>query len=843
MAINPSLPAAEPLKRVETARPRLRLFLVGGTEASAFTLPPDLAQTYDLALAQVESATEAVTGDERNAHPGDLTILLYGSYDLARRLEALVEPVLAGRGEIAFAPRALGSKNLRSLALSLAFWPLREHFNPRHQSFALKDEALGRLDLPAAGASLALAILVQGSALKAIAAQIPPEAEPASARPASWHGVASEIRRAAELSGALISYGTAARFSAVGLIAMAVDLTIFKSLLLAHFGLSAAHITSFVVSALINFQLNARWTFKKAGRREGGARIRQYLRFFAIALMALTLRGGFLGLATDLFGLPPLIGILFGIAAAAGVTFLGNAFFVFPTREIRTALPWRIGAVGALAFSLLLRLVYIGQAPLLPEEAYYWEYARHLALGYLDHPPMVAWTTALSTFLLGTNEFALRLPALCAGGLTMLATYFYARDLYGKSAALVSVLLLASLPYFFGAALILSPDAYLTAAWAGALLFLERALLKEQRSAWIGAGLCLGLGMLSKYTIALLGPAALLFVLIEPRSRRWLARPEPYLGVLLAALLFAPVVIWNAEHHWASFVFQGSRRMEEAFSFGLPALILDILALLTPFGAAAAVLSFVRPGKTGEAATRRRRFEAVLVLVPLAVFFAFSLTHEVKPNWTGPLWLALLPAIANQVLPRENQPAAGFSRALRLSWKPLLAALFILYGGMFHYMTLGLPGIGYSKSLHGLPVSWPSVVREVTADGAALAREGHGEPLYVGLDKYDFASEIAFYARREGKDVTVAGAGLFGANGLMYDYWRDAGTPIGRTLVLLGFHARDLEIPAIARHCTRLGPVSQHRARRHGKSAGRYFQRLCFGYRRAPAAGLSQPRG
>jgi len=71
--------------------------------------------------------------------------------------------------------------------------------------------------------------------------------------------------------------------------------------------------------------------------------------------------------------------------------------------------------------------------------------------------------------------------------------------------------LVAILPIFFGFGLVMTPDAPLTACWAGALYFLYCALIHEQRHAWIGAGICLGLGMLSKYTIALLGPTTFCF--------------------------------------------------------------------------------------------------------------------------------------------------------------------------------------------------------------------------------------------------------------------------------------------------------------------------------------------
>ena len=73
------------------------------------------------------------------------------------------------------------------------------------------------------------------------------------------------------------------------------------------------------------------------------------------------------------------------------------------------------------------------------------------------------------------------------------------------------------------------------------------------------AGLFAGLAMLSKYHGALLFAGAGLFVLLSPRQRFWLATPWPYLAGLVALAVFSPVLIWNAQHHWVSFLFQGAR--------------------------------------------------------------------------------------------------------------------------------------------------------------------------------------------------------------------------------------------------------------------------------------------
>ena len=164
---------------------------------------------------------------------------------------------------------------------------------------------------------------------------------------------------------------------------------------------------------------------------------------------------------------------------------------------------WRAAAIAVTALAVILKLIYAGAVELMPEETYYWNYAQHLDIGYLDHPPMVGWLIAAGTAAFGDTEFGVRIGALCCGAIASFFAYRLTRDMFGAASGWVAVVLAQTLPFFFLTGILMTPDAPLTAAWAGALYFLYRALIKDQARAWWGAGVCLGLGLLSKYTIAL----------------------------------------------------------------------------------------------------------------------------------------------------------------------------------------------------------------------------------------------------------------------------------------------------------------------------------------------------
>jgi len=307
---------------------------------------------------------------------------------------------------------------------------------------------------------------------------------------------------------------------------------------------------------------------------------------------------------------------------------------------------WRTLALAGAAYLALLRLVYLGQAELLPEEAYYWNYAKHLDFGYLDHPPMVAWLIGAGTWLLAITNSASALARGSAGS-SRLSLHFGSRGTCSVRPRLWCALLLVSaLPFFFGVAFIIAPDSPLTACWAAALFFLERALVAQTTRRVARRWDRHGLGMLSKYSIGLVGLAAGLFLLVDASSRRWFLRWEPYAATLLAFALFSPVILWNAQHDWASFSYQAGRR-------GCRPAILN--GRVDPLHRCPTHADGTRwfadlcfPEKCryrGPCATDP--FHESLYGGPVrSVLPFFSLRHAIKLWWTGPIWLAALPALA-----------------------------------------------------------------------------------------------------------------------------------------------------------------------------------------------------
>ena len=486
-----------------------------------------------------------------------------------------------------------------------------------------------------------------------------------------------------------------------------------------------------------------------------------------------------------------------------------------------------IWIVVACAFAL--RAIYAVHIELLPEEAYYWNYAQHMDIGYLDHPPMVAWLIASSTALLGHSEFGVRFGAMVCSVITSFAIYRTALNTVRASEARYALLLAQLLPFLFMSGLLMTPDAPLSAAWAVAVYYLERAIVGGKARAWWAVGIAIGLGLLSKYTIALLGAATVVYLVWEPRARHWLTRVEPYGAALLALLIFSPVIYWNSQHEWASFAFQTMQRLAERPRFALPALIGGMLVVITPIGAIAAARILARPGVAGDCTTHPEagRLLKTLTWVPLAVFVLFSLRHAVKLDWTGAPWIAALPLLACTI--GRTRP---ITPRLQRMWPGMFATLLLVYPLLFCYLVGRIPGVGFGTHVELVPVGWRELGAQVDALSDAEEANSGQRPLVVGMDRYATASELAYYIPDRPDAVPYSSsAHLFGGVGLMYEQWFRVAEQQGRTLLLISWRKEPLTQAAVTGTGLELTAISEGAIRRDGRLIHPYYYRFLRGYR------------
>lgn len=222
-----------------------------------------------------------------------------------------------------------------------------------------------------------------------------------------------------------------------------------------------------------------------------------------------------------------------------------------------------------LAFILTLtlaRLVSAAFMPPLQDEAYYFRWASYLDFGYFDHPPLVAWLAA-ALQLWPANPLAARAGTL----ILSLASMPFLLGLFrvwglseGKTLFFALILALANLGGIL-LGYVTTPDIPLLFCWIAALHEAAVALKRDPRR-WLSAGVFTGLGIMGKYTMALIGPILLLALLAEPRRLR---EKWPYLGALACVITLLPHLYWLSQNDWITLRFQFGRGLKSEYGVAM----------------------------------------------------------------------------------------------------------------------------------------------------------------------------------------------------------------------------------------------------------------------------------
>jgi len=210
--------------------------------------------------------------------------------------------------------------------------------------------------------------------------------------------------------------------------------------------------------------------------------------------------------------------------------------------------PWLgIAVIAAAAFGLEMAVsARYGYAR---DELYFLAAGHHLAFGYVDQPPL---TPLLARFAAAAGNTLAGLRILPALGLAVLvvATAAMSRQLgAGRTGQLLAALAAATCGEFLGAMHELTTTAPDFVFWAVTLLLGMCLLASEDPRWWLAIGGCVGIASEAKWNIGFLA-AALLAGMAATDSRRLLRSRYLLLGGMIAAVLAAPDLVWQALHGW-----------------------------------------------------------------------------------------------------------------------------------------------------------------------------------------------------------------------------------------------------------------------------------------------------
>lgn len=268
--------------------------------------------------------------------------------------------------------------------------------------------------------------------------------------------------------------------------------------------------------------------------------------------------------------------------------------------------------------------------------------------GYHKHPPFPAWVAQASVRLLGTAAW----PTLLASQLCVLtclwAAWQLGREFLRPWQAVCAAIMLAASHYYTFTSPEFNNNIVSRATWALAILFLYRALTRSSLQSWLMAGLCLGLGMLSKYDTAILAVAMLAFGILDTRARVMWQTRGPWLMLAAALATVTPHVLWLAQNEFTTITYA----MQRSDNHGGHSLLNHVINpgrfLVTQFvavGPIALLGAFLaswpwRLRKIEIADTFKRDFLLCMVLGPPLIIATISLLTgiRIRSMWGSALW-------------------------------------------------------------------------------------------------------------------------------------------------------------------------------------------------------------
>jgi hypothetical protein len=189
------------------------------------------------------------------------------------------------------------------------------------------------------------------------------------------------------------------------------------------------------------------------------------------------------------------------------------------------------------------------------DEYYYLACSHHMALGYVDQPPLSIYLLTFSRLLLGDSLFALRFLPAVAGSLTVLFTGLIVKKLDGgRTALIIASLAVIAAPILLAMNNLYSMNVFDILFWSIAAYLFVRLIKEDNLKLWIPLGIVIGLGLLNKISMGFFAVGVFAAVILS-KHRKHLSTRWPYLAAFIAGILFLPYVIWNLTHHMAHLEF------------------------------------------------------------------------------------------------------------------------------------------------------------------------------------------------------------------------------------------------------------------------------------------------
>lgn len=403
--------------------------------------------------------------------------------------------------------------------------------------------------------------------------------------------------------------------------------------------------------------------------------------------------------------------------------------------------------------------------------------ARRLDWGYVAYPPLTPFVARIGLTLFGPSLIGLRLFPALAQALVVILVGLMARDFGGRRwAQVLAALAVAIAPVALISGTLIQYMSFDYLWWVLLSFCFVRLLRSEDPRWWLGCGAAIGLGMMTKYTMAFF-IAGLAAAVLLTSTRRYLRSPWLYAGAALALLIYLPNLIWQVQHQFISIEFLGAihaRDIDWGRTDGFLPEQLYVAAnpFTLPLWLAGLVFLFIAP------AGKRFRPLGWMFLTT----FALLLLARSRAYYTGPAYAMLIAAGA---VWWQNRLATLSPRGAR--WGRLGLAALLLIGAVLGVLLIK-PVVPINSPLWDVVievnqepvemVGWPDLVQQVAAIYAGLP-PADKTTTAVLAGNYGEAGALDLYGPELGLPPPISGANSMWARGY--------GDPAPQTAVVVGF--------------------------------------------------------
>jgi hypothetical protein len=379
------------------------------------------------------------------------------------------------------------------------------------------------------------------------------------------------------------------------------------------------------------------------------------------------------------------------------------------------------------------------------DEAYYAHWAEDFAFGYYSKPPVVAWVIGVTSALFGDSDLAVKVgsPILYTAGSWLV--YLLAKKCTSPPAAILSSVIFSSTLIVGFNSLFITTDAPLIFFWVLASYLFLMCLEHDKLYLWLALGGVIGLGMLSKYTFAMLPLGLVVFVLIQKKYALFV-QPKVWAGGLVSIGLFSLNLYWNSQNAFISFSHTEEIAQLDNAGFKFQELLVFLLSQVLIFGLFVLALSLIRLARFWKKEHYANAFVwqylaciglPILILVAAQSFFARAYV-----NWAGPF-----------VIPLSIACGMILHKVKAKYWCSALAFNHILLVLFFHWPFV-LAGIGVEQKKTNSPYhrlsGWEQLTEQVEA---RLHSHSHPEMLSIVSVDRDVLAYVGHYAGYSVKDL------------------------------------------------------------------------------------------